>query len=1070
MNAIVAFALKQRLFMMVLLSLVLIAGVISFTRLNIEAYPDPVPPLVDIVTQSSGQSAEEIERYITIPIEVQMAGIPNVSSVRTISLFGLSDVKVQFTYEFSYQQAEQWVINRLSQLPALPNGAQPTISPDSPIGEIFRYRVVGPPGYSVTDAKTLQDWVLERRFKAVPGVVDVTGWGGMTKAYQVTIDQHRLAAFNLSLPQVLQVLGNSNQNVGGQTINIGAQSAVVRGVGLIHSMDDIRNTMLSSSHGAPVLVRDVAAVEVSHQPRLGIAGQDADDDIVQGIVLMRRGARSIPTIRGVETEVDKINRLGILPPGVRVERIYDRSDLISVTTHTVLHNMVLGVVLIFIIQWIFLGNLRSALIVATTIPFALSFAIGLLVLSGESANLLSVGAIDFGLIVDASVIMVENIFRHLAESREARRAGATLLHSVRGSDQFRGKFAVIANAATEVNQAIVFAATIIIAGFVPLFTLSGIEGHIFGPMARTYGYAIAGGLIATFTISPALSALILPSVVEETETAIVRALRRYYDQVIVYALDHRRIILAGLGGLLLLAALTLRTLGLEFLPKLEEGNLWIRAEMPGSISLEEGNAYVNRMRRMIAAYPEAQTVVSQHGRPDDGTDATGFFNAEFFVPLRGTDSWPADMSKDKLTAQMTSALEAQFPGVDFNFSQYIQDNVEEAASGVKGENSVKLYGNDLAALEKSAVEIRNVLATVPGITDLAVFNSLGQPTVEIDIDRARAARYNLSPGDIDAAIQTAVGGQSAGDLYEQGSDRHFPILLRYAPQYRGSPDALRHITVPATDAATNAVAQIALSDVADVRLESGASFIYREQQQRYIPIKFSVRGRDLGSTVLEAQRKVAERVALPGGYRLEWVGEFGNLQDALQRLAIVVPLSLLLICVLLYFNFGSLTDVWLAASVIPLALIGGIFALYLSGTPFSVSAAIGFVALFGIATMDGIIVLSYYNLHVDAGVDRLGAMLLTCRTQMRPVLMTCIVACVGLMPAAFSTGIGSQVQRPLARVVVGGMLLAPILILIVLPVLILMFSRRAPDTAASAPDETDSMPRDSLPGPAGAPP
>ncbi|HWW19599.1 MAG TPA: CusA/CzcA family heavy metal efflux RND transporter [Steroidobacteraceae bacterium] len=1042
MNAIVAFALRQRFFMMVLLALVLLAGIVSFTRLNIEAYPDPVPPLVDIVTQSSGQSAEEIERYITIPIEIQMAGIPNVTTVRTISLFGLSDVKVQFTYAYTYSQAEQWVINRLSQLPPLPNNTQPQLSPESPIGEIYRYRVVGPPGYSVMDAKTLQDWVLERRFKAVPGVVDVTGWGGMTKAYEITIDQRRLAANALSLSQVLQVLGNSNLNVGGQTINIGPQSAVVRGVGLIHTTDDIRNTMLTSTHGTPVLVSDVASVNVSHLPRLGIAGQDADDDIVQGIVLMRRGAQSIPTIRAVEREVDRINASGILPPGVRIERIYDRSELIAVTTRTVLHNMVLGIVLIFFIQWAFLGDLRSALIVATTIPFALSFAIGLLVLSGESANLLSVGAIDFGLIVDASVIMVENIFRHLAESHEQRRAGSPMLQRARLRYEFSGKFAVIANAATEVNQAILFAAAVIVAGFVPLFTLSGIEGHIFGPMARTYGYAIVGGLIATFTISPALSALMLPNAIQERETFIVRWQRRLYDASIGYALKHHTVVLVGLGALLLLSWLTMRGLGLEFLPKLEEGNLWIRAEMPSSISLEEGNGYVNRMRERIASYPEVETVISQHGRPDDGTDATGFFNAEFFVPLKRATLWPRAVTKEKLTAQMNSDLSEQFPGVDFNFSQYIQDNVEEAASGVKGENSVKVYGNELATLERTAERIKAVLASVPGVTDLAVFNSLGQPTVNITIDRARAARYNLAPGDVDTAIQAAIGGSSPGDLYEQGSDRHFPILVRYAPQFRDSIETLRRITIPATDASTSSIMQVPISDLAQVQLVSGASFIYRESQQRYIPIKFSVRGRDLGSAVLEAQRKVAEQVTLPGGYRLEWVGEFGNLQDALQRLEIVVPLSLLLIVVLLYFKFGSLIDVALAASVIPMALIGGIFALFLSGTAFSVSAAIGFVALFGIATMDGIIVLSFYNQHVDAGMDRMNAMLHTCRTQMRPVVMTCIVACVGLVPAAFSTGIGSQVQRPLALVVVGGMLLAPALILIVLPVLILMFSRR----------------------------
>ncbi len=516
-----------------------VVGFIAFRQLNIEAYPDPVPPSVDIVTQSAGQSAEEMERYITIPIEVQMSGIPHVTTVRTISLFGLSDVKIQFTYDFTYEQAEQWVINRLAQLPALPNNALPQISPTSPIGEIYRYRVVGPPGYSVTDLKTLEDWVLERRFKAVPGVIDVTGWGGKTKTYEITVDQRRLVQYGLSLSQVLQALNNSNVNVGGQTVNIGPQAAVVRGVGLIHSMDDIRKTMVTSSHGIPVVIGDVADVRVEHAPRLGIAGHDADDDVVEGIVLMRRGEQSMPTIERVKDEVERINSSGILPPGVKIIRLYDRSDLIRLTTRTVLHNVLAGVLLIFLLQWAFLGNLRSALIVACTIPFALTFAIALMILRGESANLLSVGAIDFGLIVDASVIMVENIFRHLSESAEVRRTGSPLMHVVRGSGVFRGKFAVIANAATEVNQAILFAAAIIIAGFVPLFTLSGIEGHIFGPMAKTYGYAIAGGLIATFTISPALSALLLPDGVSEVETLVVRGLRSVYEPVVEFALANR---------------------------------------------------------------------------------------------------------------------------------------------------------------------------------------------------------------------------------------------------------------------------------------------------------------------------------------------------------------------------------------------------------------------------------------------------------------------------------------------------------------------------------------------------
>jgi heavy metal efflux system protein len=1045
-NAIIAFALKQRGFLAILLPLIFIGGLTLFDQLNIEAYPDPVPPLVDIVTQSTGQSAEEIERYITIPIEVQMAGIPHVSAVRSISLFGLSDVKVQFTYDFTYQEAEQWVINRLSQLPALVNGAAPQISPTSPIGEIYRYRVTGPKGYSSMDLKTLEDWVLERRFKAVPGVIDVTGWGGKTKTYEVSVDEHRLLQYGLSLGQVLQALNNSNVNVGGQTVNIGPQAAVVRGVGLIHSVEDIRRTMVTSARGIPVSIGDLATVRVGNQPRLGIAGQDLDaDDIVEGIVLMRRGEQSLPTIERVKAEVNTINTTGILPPGVRIERIYDRSDLIRVTTHTVLHNVLAGILLIFLLQWAFLGNLRSAVIVACTIPFALTFAIALMVLRGESANLLSVGAIDFGLIVDASVIMVENIFRHLSESAEQRRSGSAIMQVIRGTTLFRGKFAVIANAAMEVNQAILFAAAIIIAGFVPLFTLSGIEGHIFGPMAKTYGYAIAGGLIATFTISPALSALLLPDSVAETETAVVRVLRRVYEPVVEFTLANRVITFGCAGVLGICAMLALHSLGLEFLPKLEEGNFWIRATLPESISLEEGNSYVNGIRRLIKGFPEVETVISQHGRPDDGTDATGFFNAEFFVPLKPFDAWPSGIDKDKLTAQLTGSLQEKFPGVEFNFSQYIQDNVEEAASGVKGENSVKLFGNELEVLESTARRIRDVLQTVPGITDLAIFNPLGQPTIRIDVDRARAARLGLTPGDVNATVQAAIGGQAAGDLYENGSDRHFPMVVRLERQYRADPDAIRRISIAAPDPSGNGTTvQVPLGEVARVELISGPSFIYREHQERYVPIKFSVRGRDLGSAVLEAQAKVNQLVRLPGGYRTEWVGEFGNLQDALHRLAIVVPLSIALICVLLFINFGSIVDVLLAASVIPMALVGGIFALALTGTPFSVSAAIGFVALFGIATMDGIIMLSYYNLHIEQGLDRVAAILHTCRVQMRPVLMTCVVACVGLVPAALSTGIGSQVQRPLALVVVGGMLLTPILVLLVLPVLIMMFSQRKP--------------------------
>ena len=1050
MNGVVAFALRHRGLMLVFMAVMFAAGVVAFLKLNIEAYPDPVPPLVEIVTQNTGQSAEEIERYITIPIEVQMAGIPHVSSVRTISLFGLSDVKVQFSYDFTYQEAEQWVINRLTQLNGLPNGAQPQISPESPIGEIYRYRVVGPPGYSVTDLKTLQDWVLERRFKAVPGVIDVTGWGGKTKAYEINIDRSRLTAYGVSLNQVLTALNNANGNVGGQTLNIGPEAAIVRGIGLIHSMDDVRHTLITAPNGAPVTIGDVADVQVGHLPRLGVAGQDGDDDVVEGIVLMHRGEKSQPTIRAVEAEVQKVNTTDVLPPGVHIRKIYDRSDLIAVTTHTVLHNMLEGMVLIFIIQWLFLGNLRSAVIVAVTIPFALFFAILLMTLRGESANLLSVGAIDFGLVVDATVIMVETIYRHLAEHSGL---------AVQPHRRHSAKLAVIADSAAQVSRSIFFSAAIIIASFVPLFTMSGVEGHIFGPMARTYAYAIAGGLLATFTITPALSALLLPDDLEERETLLVRWLRRGYTPAMEFALANRVLTLGGLGVLLTITALAASSLGTEFLPHLEEGNFWIRATMPGAISLEEGDSYVNRMRAVIKSYPEVQTVVSQHGRPDDGTDATGFFNAEFFVPLKPFDTWPGHISKEALTETLSKDLERRFAGVEFNFSQNIEDNVEEAASGVKGANSVKLFGPDLDVLQANADKIGAVMRGVPGVTDLQVLSALGQPTVRIDVDRVRAARYGLQPGDINAVIAAAVGGQAAGNLYEAGSDRNFPLLVRLAPEHRGSLDAIRNllISTPTTQVGGTGTMQVPLSAVADVKLVSGAAFVYREQQERYIPIEFSVRGRDLGSTVAAAQAAVARKVQLPGGYRLEWVGELGELKAALAQLSVAIPISLALIAFLLFINFSSITDTLLALSVMPMAMIGGILALSLTGTALSVSAAIGFIGLFGISVMNGIIVLSSFNHLVLGGLERSEALRRACETQLRPVAMTCFAACVGLLPAALSHGIGSQVQRPLALVVVGGILLAPALILLALPVLIDLFSARGRPVRRGAKPDVDAV-------------
>ena len=1039
MNSLIVFALRQRVLVFLGFVMMLALGYTSFLQLNVEAYPDPVPPLVDVITQNPGQSAEEIERYITIPIEVQLAGIPNAQVVRTISLFGLSDVKVQFNYEYTYEEALQRVLNRLSQLAPLPNGAQPQISPTSPVGEIMRYKLVGPPGFSSTDMKTLQDWVLQRRFKAIPGVIDVTAFGGRAKEYEIAVDLPRLQGLGMTLVQLVNALNNSSINVGGQTLNVGEQSAVVRGIGLIRDMDDIRDTMLTQVNGVPVLVRDVAEVRVSNAPRLGIVGEGDDPDVVEGIVLMSRGGQSLPTLQRVEAEIERINGSTILPPGVRIERIYDRSELIRTTTHTVLHNLVFGVILVFTVQWLFLGSLRSAIIVAATIPFALGFAILILVLRGDSANLLSLGAIDFGLIVDATVIMVENIFRHLAEPEhgEGRPAPGGLT----------GRLGTIALAGAEVNRAIFFSATIIIVGFLPLFTMTGVEGHIFGPMAKTYAYALVGGLLATFTVSPALSAIILPKRVEERDTLIVRVLRFGHRLVLTLGLRHRVLALGVVVAILAVSGLAARNLGLEFLPRLEEGNLYVRGTMPASVSLETGNAYVQRLRKIFQEVPEVVNVISHQGRPNDGTDATGFFNVEILAPLKPLDQWPKGLDKETLIRDLSKRLDAEFPGIEFNFSQYIEDNVQEAASGVKGENSVKIYGSDLAEITRTANAVKAALASVPGITDLAVFESLGQPTVEIDVDRRKAARFGLSIGDVNTTVAAAIGGQTAGDLYEYGSDRHFPMRVRLAPQYRSSLDTIRSITVGAPNP-NGGVVQVPLSEIATVAMVSGAAFIYRENQERYIPVKFSVRGRDLGGAVLEAQARVAETVTLPSGYHLEWVGQFTNLKEAVARLSVVVPITLGLIALLLFVNFSSVTDMLLTLSVIPMAMIGGIFALFFTGTPFSISAAIGFIALFGISTMEGVILLAYYNQLLDEGWERAEAVRHASIVRMRPVMMTCVAACVGLLPAAISTGIGSQVQKPLALVVVGGILLAPNLILVVLPVLISLFSRRRPNDRA----------------------
>ncbi len=1032
MRQIVAFSLQQRALVLLLFAIFLIAGAYGFTRLNIEAYPDPVPPQVVIITQNPGQSAEEIERYVTIPVELAMAGLPNLNSIRSTSLFGLSDVRVQFTFAYNYEQALQQVLNRLATLRDLPEGANPAISPLSPIGEIMRYRLVGPPGFSPDDLKTIQEWVLERRLRRIPGVVDVTSFGGRSKAYTVIVDLPRMNAHNLSLPEVIAAVRAGNVTVGAGTINIGPQSAVVQGVGLIRSIEDVESIVLTSdTGGVPVLLSDVARVEVGALPRLGIAGHERDEDVLLATVLMRRGEQTMPTIRAVQQEVQRINAGGVLPPGVRMEVIYDREDLVKVTTKMVVKNIILGVVLILVMQWLFLGDLRGAIVVAATIPFAFFFAVLLMLARGESGNLLSVGALDFGLLVDATIIMVENIYRHIAMARRDPGAYST---GRRSSGGLTGISLIILKAGSEVARPIFFALTIVIVAFIPLFTMGGIEGRIFGPMAKTYAYAIGGSLIAAFLIVPALSSVLLSENSRERDTALMRVLRAGFTRLYALGMRVRAITITVAGGLCVVALYILTLLGAEFLPTLEEGNLWVRATMPGTISLEEGHGTVQAIRATLMEFPEAVTVTSQQGRPDDGTDPAGFFNTEFFVPLRPPAEWRTGRTRNELVARINERLEERFVGIQFSYAQMISDNVQEAASGVKGENAIKVFGPDLEVLTRKAEQIRVLLNRVRGLTDIAVFPTLGQPTVSITIDRARAARFGLPVEAINDVVQAAIGGREAGRLYETGGDRNFPIVVRLAEPFRSDLDAIGRIPVGGPRGAT-------LADVARIELVSGTAYVYREDGSRYVPIRFSVRGRDPASAVQEAQALVERELQLVPGYRLDWVGEFRNLKEAVARLVLVVPIALFIICVLLYVQFGNLRETFLVMAMVPCSLVGGILALGFAGLNFSVPAAIGFLALFGITVMEGIILLSHFNHLRHEGMAWREALDQSGQDRLRPVFMTCFASFFGLLPMALATGIGADVTKPLALVVVGGIGLVPLFILVAFPALIDRFGR-----------------------------
>lgn len=1029
---LVSTALKMPAFVCVLALCIAGAGVYCYKLLNIEAYPNPVPPMVEVISQPEGWSPEEVERFVTIPLETAFAGMPGLDHIRSQSLFELSDIKCYFKRGTDYIRARQEVLNRIH-MAEVPDSVKSSISPWSPIGEVYRYVLRGR-GYTLQDLKTAQDWIVEKQLKRVQGVVGVTGFGGFTKQYHVEIDPNRLRAYGLSLSSVTQAIANANRNVGGQYISLGEQSFNVRGIGLIQSLRDIRHIVVAEVKGTPIRVRDIANVNVGPATRLGIVGKDQEADVVQGVVLMYPGGDTMKTLEGIHERVEYIRKYHLLPPGMDIDPVYDRANLVKLTTHTVIENLILGMLLVSLVLWGFLGHGRAALITALNIPLALLISFIGIVTTGTSANLISLGAVDFGIVVESTVIMMENIFRHLG-----KKGNVAPIERIR-------------DAAREVGPPILSSTLIIAVAFIPLFTLTGVAGVIFSPMAHTYAYAIGGAIILALTLTPVLAMVALhikPSERDdehEHDNWLMRALNKFYLPLFDLVLRRKKMaVIIGLAPVAL-ALVLLTRLGGEFMPKLEEGNFYIRATLPTSISLAQAATYVGRMREIVLgcpekpgvkcdlrhrAFPEVRLVISQVGRPDDGTDVSGFNNIELLAPLKPGDEWRKGVTKTQLTEALSGRLKDAFPGVIFNFSQAISDNVAEAVSGVKGENTVKVIGPDLRVNENKAREVVSILGSVPGVQDLGLFRTLGQPGIRITPDRIQCGRYGLNVGDVESIVQAAIGGEAITQVYE--GEKHFDLTVRWAEPFRKDLRAIRNILVSTPDGN-----QIPLSQLAQIIEEEGPIVIYREDNNRYTPVKFSVRGRDLTSAISEAQRRVDAKVTLPYDTHLEWAGEIDQLHEATSRLAVVIPITLLLIAFLVFSAVKNWVDTAIVLLGIPVAATGGILALFVTGTNFSISAAMGFVSIFGIAVQDALIVVTNAQRLWKTGIGLEESVRLAAERCLRPVLMTTFVAMFGLLPAALSHGIGSETQKFLAIVVIGGALTMAILPRVLQPPLLVL--------------------------------
>ena len=1042
LKGILAFSLKNKYFIFFATLLLVVYGVITFKNMPIEAFPDVTNTEITIITQWPGRSAEEVEKFVTIPLELAMNPVQQKTSLRSTSIFGLSVVKLIFDDGVQDTYARQQVNNLLHDAD-LPDNVDPDVQPPTgPTGEVFRYTLESS-FRDPRELKTLQDWVVDRNLRAIPGVADIVSFGGMVKIYEIRVNPQVLTNLGITPLDVYNAVGKSNINIGGDIIKKNSQAYVVRGIGLLNDINEIKNIIVEDNNGIPVLVRDVADVEISNVPRLGEVGRtDAIDsaghrilrdnpDAVEGIVLMRKGENPDVVIKGLKTELEKLNGR-ILPADTKLIPFYNREDLIKYATHTVLHNLIEGMLLVTLIVSMFMFNWRTTLIVSIIIPLSLLFAFICLHLMGMSANLLSLGAIDFGIIIDGAVIMVEGLFVQL--DKKVHEIGMARFNQL-------SKLGMIRKRGAELGKAIFFTKLIIITALLPIFSFQKVEGKMFSPLAYTLGFALLGALIFTLTLVPVLVGALLRKNVKEKHNPITHFMTGSIMRGFRFVFHHKRLSLAVAVIGVVAGLYSFRFLGSEFLPELNEGSIWVRATLPYSISLDTSVARAREMQAIIMRFPQVSRVMCQTGRPDDGTDVAGFYNNEFGVTLYPQDDWKPAISKEELIDTMNRALSI-IPGVDYNFSQPIMDNVEEAVSGVKGSICVKIYGDSLNYMETQAEAVNNILKTVSGIEDLGVIRNIGQPELDIDLDQSKMALYGVSTADANAVIEMAIGGKAVSQLYE--GVRKFDIRIRFPEQYRATETDIGNLMVP-----TQSGSKVPVQEIARISKSTGPCLIFRDDNQRYAAVKFSIRGRDMGSTIAEAQQKVDQAVHLKKGYSMEWQGDFENQQRATKRLTEVVPISLLLIFLLLFAMFGNLKDAGLVFLNVPFAVVGGIMALLITGTNFSISAGIGFIALFGICILEGVLLITAFKRNLDlirhSESPLYTSIKLGVNELIRPVMMTALMASIGLLPAAISTGIGSESSRPLARVVIGGLICATIFSLLIFP-LVFFLSYRKVDT------------------------